>query len=83
MLLLIENGTVAFELFPQPFVSPKCISEWLGDGICDEFNNNADCGFDTDDCCKNENMIALNCADCSCKNPDHEYYQGSFYLIRN
>mgnify|MGYP001177830055 CR=1 FL=1 len=32
---------------------PKCTKySWIGDNICDELNNKAECLFDKGDCCK-------------------------------
>jgi len=40
---------------------------WIGDGYCDDDNNNADCGFDGGDCCDNEMSGWDNyCSDCAC-----------------
>ncbi|CAN0112687.1 unnamed protein product, partial [Hapterophycus canaliculatus] len=29
-----------------------CIEDWLGDGICDDSQNNAGCRYDGGDCCE-------------------------------
>jgi len=31
-----------------------CIEEWIGDSLCDDENNNSECGFDGGDCCQEE-----------------------------
>lgn len=35
-------------------VTEFCLApNWLGDGFCDDENNNAECFYDKLDCCKN------------------------------
>ena len=38
-------------------------TEWLGDGFCDDINNNEVCNFDNGDCCgfKVKKQFCLNC----------------------
>ena len=42
---------------------------WIGDGYCDDENNNEECQWDGDDCCNggNENY----CDDCGCLDPNY------------
>lgn len=40
---------------------------WVGDGICDDFNNNQPCNFDGGDCCLEE-LIIDHCEICQCIN---------------
>ena len=41
---------------PTPIPPITCtIPEWIGDGFCDDENNNAQCQFDLGDCCNNKN----------------------------
>ena len=35
------------------FYNLTCIDQWIGDGYCDDINNNLDCRFDEGDCCNN------------------------------
>ena len=48
-------------------LSDKCQSSWIGDGQCDDANNNLGCQYDGDDCCgdKGENQFAY-CNVCQC-----------------
>jgi len=43
-----------------------CKDEWIGDGNCDDENNNAKCKFDGGDCC-GSNVNKQFCSDCTCK----------------
>ena len=38
-------------------------TEWIGDGFCDDINNNEVCNFDNGDCCgaKVKKQFCLNC----------------------
>ena len=38
---------------------------WIGDGPCDDINNNKNSSFDEGDCCGN-NAVNQYCFDCSC-----------------
>ena len=58
-----------------------CLSEWIGDGWCDDLNNNDACGWDDGDCCAstciddpyNCTESFLNCQDPSaCENTGEE-----------
>ena len=42
--------------------TPSCVQGWIGDGYCDDINNNVGCNFDSGDCCgANVNqIIAMN-----------------------
>lgn len=42
-------------VIPQPTAYPSCkgSTSYVGDGLCDPENNNAECDFDGGDCCKN------------------------------
>ena len=40
-------------------------SGWIGDGMCDDTNNNVPCLFDGGDCCL-EVVITDYCTDCLC-----------------
>ena len=44
-------------------------SQWLGDGICDDGNNNKECGWDVGDCC-GEYVNTDFCSQCECLNPN-------------
>ena len=35
------------------FSNLTCIDQWIGDGYCDDLNNNPGCRFDVGDCCNN------------------------------
>ena len=40
-------------------------SGWVGDGYCDDGNNNADCNYDGGDCC-GSNVSTQYCTECQC-----------------
>ena len=42
------------------------ISYWVGDGFCDDINNNEACGYDDGDCC-GLSMKKNFCVKCICK----------------
>ena len=42
-----------------------CNQSWIGDGYCDDINNNLDCSFDGGDCC-GLNVNTLYCTVCQC-----------------
>ena len=42
------------------------IMYWVGDGFCDDINNNEACGYDNGDCC-GLSMEKNFCVDCTCK----------------
>merc|ERR1712168_1270075 len=46
---------------------PNCIKSYIGDGYCDDDNNNDACQFDGGDCCK-QSSIKWNmyCYECEC-----------------
>ena len=43
------------------------ISFWVGDGFCDDINNNEACGYDDGDCCGLSSMKKNFCVKCICK----------------
>ncbi len=56
--------------------------EFVGDGVCDDLNNNVACGFDGKDCCQDNNIShSINatkealrfsiCQDCYCYEPEN------------
>ena len=42
------------------------ITYWVGDGFCDDINNNEACGYDDGDCC-GLSMEKNFCVQCICK----------------
>ena len=40
----------------------------IGNGLCDDLMNNAECDYDGGDCCGN-NVTYGNCSQCACLNP--------------
>ena len=43
---------------------------WVGDGYCDDLNNNEGCEWDGGDCCNNDNdSWNLYCTACECREP--------------
>merc|ERR1712210_326188 len=54
----------------------KCTAPgYIGDGICDDENNNCGCGFDKGDCCnrsvKGGSVKTTYCKECKCKDPQY------------
>ena len=41
-------------------VQTSCILRWLGDGLCNPENNNAQCNYDNGDCCKQSCVSSAN-----------------------
>ena len=44
--------------------TPSC-NGWLGDGYCDDINNNLECSYDGGDCC-GPNVNTQYCSECLC-----------------
>jgi hypothetical protein len=42
-------------------------SKWIGDGFCDDFNNNIACNYDDGDCCGWSSVKNNFCIICACK----------------
>ena len=49
------------------------ISYWVGDGFCDDVNNNEACGYDDGDCC-GLSMKKNFCVKCICKGIWNSFY---------
>ncbi|CAM9523651.1 unnamed protein product [Scytosiphon promiscuus] len=47
-IIMAASGVIAYSDFSDDV---GCFTEYLADGDCDESNNNAECGFDSGDCC--------------------------------
>ena len=45
----------------------SCSYQWIGDGFCDDQNNNPDCSYDAGDCC-GPNVKTNFCTECLCLN---------------
>ena len=43
------------------------ISYWVGDGFCDDINNNEACDYDDGDCCGSSSVRKNFCVQCICK----------------
>ena len=48
------------------------ISYWVGDGFCDDINNNEACGYDDGDCC-GLSMKKNFCVKCICKGKSRSF----------
>merc|ERR1719444_758031 len=49
-------------------IGSNCQTHWIGDGYCDDENNNAECFFDAGDCCSYIMTGWDNyCQECACK----------------
>ena len=52
--------------------STECQYAWLGDEICDDDNNKAECDYDRGDCCGGkQNVIMIYCNSCQCLDPKY------------
>jgi len=55
--------------FPETTQAPdgsNCVApHWFGDNICDDENNNSECGYDGGDCCGNDVNTDF-CSECEC-----------------
>ena len=47
------------------------ITYWVGDGFCDDINNNEACDYDDGDCC--ESMEKNFCVQCICKGKSNSF----------
>ena len=54
--------------FTEPMAySDKCQISWIGDGVCDDVNNNQGCIYDEDDCCGDKGQTQFDyCTICQC-----------------
>ena len=48
------------------------IKYWVGDGFCDDINNNEACGYDNGDCC-GLSMEKNFCVQCICKGKSNSF----------
>ena len=48
---------------------PGGCNVWIGDGFCDDINNNMECTYDGGDCC-GSNVNTQYCTECSCLDPN-------------
>ena len=54
-----------FKLFQNTSKVDCHFAQWIGDGQCDDDNNNPECDFDGGDCCSDTEQI--HCTECLCK----------------
>merc|ERR1712072_839881 len=47
------------------------VPAYIGDGNCDDENNNCGCGYDKGDCC-GPNVKKSYCKECKCKDPNYK-----------
>ena len=60
------TGSGETTLFPTiTTTSGGCNQGWIGDGYCDDINNNVGCNFDGGDCC-GSNVNTQYCTECLC-----------------
>ena len=72
VLLNMKNVHVIIQDEKPSNVDPNqifldCIVFWIGDGLCDDFNNMEVCQFDGNDCCGDNPYQLTTCFDCECK----------------
>ena len=53
----MANDAPKLQTTPNP--PEGCENHWVGDGYCDDGNNNPECNFDDGDCCIGENPKCL------------------------
>ena len=58
-----SGGTTLFSTITT--TSGGCNQGWIGDGYCDDINNNVGCNFDGGDCC-GSNVNTQYCTECLC-----------------
>ena len=58
----VSGGTT---LFPTITTTSGGCNGWIGDGYCDDINNNIGCSFDGGDCC-GANVNTEWCTECLC-----------------
>jgi hypothetical protein len=46
------------------------VKKWVGDGYCDDGNNDCGCDWDGGDCC-DHNAKTTHCSECLCKDPNY------------
>jgi hypothetical protein len=63
VLLAVVGGIVVKEIREANVT--VCISLVMGDGVCDDGQNIAECDYDGEDCCL-DNIIMQFCEDCRC-----------------
>ena len=56
-------------------------ADWVGDGFCDDINNNRECYYDNGDCCGCDVQIQY-CIDCTCQKTACKYLS-SIIIIFN
>merc|ERR1719476_293696 len=61
----------------DPNCKDKCtLKDYIGDGNCDDVNNNCDCGYDGGDCCAKSvaggTVKKSYCKECKCKDPKNK-----------
>jgi hypothetical protein len=60
------HTVVAMLLFTiKHYLVAYCKPSWIGDGFCDDINNNEGCYFDAGDCCQ-DNVNTSYCDECLC-----------------
>ena len=78
----VESTTTTMETTPlnlsvtslETTTKVQCINVlWVGDGYCDDVNNNNECEWDGGDCC-GENIIDDYCYECDCLEIGDEYF---------
>ena len=53
-----------------PLVCDSDAKDYIGDGYCDDANNNEACGYDSGDCCGKDTNTER-CTECKCLDPNH------------
>ena len=53
------------------------MQEWIGDGTCNPYLNNAKCEYDGGDCCRDIETITEACTICKCHFEESEIIETS------
>jgi hypothetical protein len=65
ILIMFVGGIVGWEIHKSNRVPTQCIDEVIGDGLCDDRQNIAECRYDGNDCCLGQKNTTF-CEDCAC-----------------
>ena len=70
-IVLILGSYVILQFFKSKSIYKQlgCLTNWIGDGYCDDTNNMVECNFDGGDCC-GPNVITVYCTQCQCLTGD-------------
>ena len=56
------------------------VTQWVGDGYCDDVSNTIECNYDGGDCCL-DNTNTVYCTDCLCFDGGRYEYRSIFIYV--